>query len=87
MVPRNLDGFGFRWNDLESEEHNVYRLRLRSEITDISVYTTQLQWVSSSDLWALIGATNSDGDVTVHVQSAQWYNENLTDVHKVKIFH
>ena len=80
MVPRNLDGFGFRWNDLEQEGRNVYRLHLRSDITDISVYTTQPQWISSSDLWALIGATNSDGEVSVHVQAATWYNENFSNL-------
>jgi len=84
MVPRNLDGFGFRWDDTENSDNTVYRLHLRSEITDISVYTTQYQWISSSDLWALIGATNSDGEVTVSVQAAEWYNGNFSSLRESK---
>lgn len=61
IVPRNLEGLGFSWLDPSMGAEDVYRLHFQSEITDISVYTSDLQWVSSSSLWEMISAANRDG--------------------------
>jgi hypothetical protein len=75
-VPRNLEGLGFRWDNLGSD---VYRVRLRSEITDISVYITQATWISDSALWQLISASNRGGQVEVTVESASWDGATLSN--------
>lgn len=79
-VPRNLDGLAFSWSLPEGAD--VSRLRLRSEITDIRVYVNGNEWVSSSDLWAIISAANTSGSVEVTVESAEWNGADLTNVQR-----
>ncbi len=75
-VPRNLAGLGFSWDGAQ----DVSRLRLRSEITDISVYTSQDTWTATSDLWERAVASNRGGEVAVTVQSGAWDGSSLTGV-------
>lgn len=80
IIPRNLEGLGFAWDDASSTESTVYRLHFQSEITDISVYTDSLTWMSNSDLWEMISASNRDGRVTVSVSAGEWTGDSLSNV-------
>ena len=77
-VPRNLEGLGFQWPALSG--HDVARVRLQTEITDISVYVTGNRWVSSSEVFALVTASNRGGSVDVTVESGSWDGSTLSDV-------
>jgi hypothetical protein len=79
-VPRNLDGLAFTWSMPDGSD--VSRIRLQSEITDIRVYVNGNDWVSESDLWAIIAAANTEGSVEVTVESAHWNGADLTDVQR-----
>jgi len=79
-VPRNLDGLAFTWS--VPVEADVSRIRLQSEITDIRVYVNGSEWVSDSDLWAIIAAANTEGSVEVTVESAEWNGADLTNVQR-----
>ena len=80
IIPRNLEGLGFAWDDASSVDTTVYRLHFQSEITDISVYTDSLTWMSNSDLWEMISASNRDGRVTVSVSAGDWSGDSLSNV-------
>jgi len=77
-VPRNLEGLLFDW-DSPGEGH-VSRLRMQTEITDISIYVEGHQWTSSSALLETVSATNRGGAVTVSLEAGIWDGETLTDV-------
>ncbi len=80
IIPRNLEGLGFAWDDPSSTEQMVYRLRFQSAITDISIYSQSLTWMSNSDLWQMIAAANRDGLVTVAVSGGQWDGTSLSNL-------
>ncbi len=80
IIPRNLEGLGFAWDDPSSSGNTVYRLHFQSAITDISVYTDSLMWMSNSDLWEMISASNRDGKVTVSVSAGEWNGTQLNNV-------
>lgn len=82
IVPRNLEGLGFAWDDPSSSSDLIYRLHFQSEITDISVYTQELQWVSSSSLWEMISAANRKGLVSLTIESASWNGSSLSNHRK-----
>ncbi len=82
VVPRNLQGLGFKWSDPSSSSSTVYRIRFRSTITDISVYTTLDTWISSTELWEMIAASNRDGLVEVYVEAGSWDGSSLSSVRK-----
>ncbi|MCB9762126.1 MAG: PD40 domain-containing protein [Alphaproteobacteria bacterium] len=78
-VPRNLEGLGFLWDAPTGA--NAHRLRLRSDITDISVFTlTDTSWFATAALWEQISAANRNGEVEVTVASGTWSGSALTDV-------
>jgi len=77
-VPRNLNGLTFGWDTVPGS--TVSRIRLRSGITDMSVFTTDTQWLSTSDTWATIAASNTEGKVDVTLESGQWDGSSLTNV-------
>lgn len=79
-VPRNLSGLSFVWIDDTGISGPVYRVRFRSDITDISVYTTADSWLASRTLWEMISAANKRGEVEVTVESAVWDGSTLGDV-------
>jgi hypothetical protein len=79
-VPRNLEGLAFAWE--RPEGANVSRIRLQSGITDMRIYTEAEEWVSTSDLWATIAASNTAGSVDLTLESGQWDGTNLTNVHR-----
>ena len=80
IIPRNLEGLGFSWDDASSTATTLYRLHFQSEITDISVYTDSSTWMSNSDLWEMISASNRDGKVTVSVSAGDWNGSTLGNV-------
>ncbi len=75
-VPRNVEGLAFAW----SGAAEVSRLRLRSAITDISIFTTEDSWTSTAELFTQIAATNTSGAVEVQVETGQWAGDSLTDL-------
>ena len=81
-VPRNIEGLGFMWEDPAASGDTVYRIRFTSGITDISVYTSDNQWISSTDLWEMIAASNRDGLVEVYVEAGNWSGGSLSSVRK-----
>ena len=77
-VPRNLEGLAFTWEAPQGS--NVTRLRMQSGITDMSIYTTGDTWYSTSDVWATIAASNTEGSVDVTVESGTWDGSTLSNV-------
>jgi len=83
-VPRNLEGLAFTWD--KPEAANITRLRMQSGITDMSIYTEGDTWYSSSDVWATIAASNTEGTVDVSVESGVWDGSTLSDVRRGPFF-
>lgn len=77
-VPRNLEGLSFLW-DTPSDGY-VTRLRMSSDLTDISVYTDAESWSASTAEWTTIAAGNQESTVKVQVTVGKWANGTLTDV-------
>jgi WD40 repeat protein len=77
-VPRNLNGLAFTWDRPSGD--NVSRIRLQSGITDMRIYTEGDEWISSSDTWATIAASNTAGSVDLTLESGFWDGTNLTNV-------
>jgi WD40 repeat protein len=77
-VPRNLEGLVFLWPEIEGKE--TCRLAFRSELTDLSVYTTAGRWYASAELWNVITATNREGQVEVTVHCGSWDGSSLSAV-------
>lgn len=82
IVPRNLEGLGFAWDDPSAGSDLVYRLHFQSEITDISVYTNGLQWVSTSSLWEMISAANRKGLVSLTIEAGNWNGSSVSNHRK-----
>jgi hypothetical protein len=79
MVPRNIEGFGFKW--YQADNHNMHRLRLSSEVTELSVYLgDENSWVATAELWKQAAAANRDGKIEVYLESGVWDGSSLTDV-------
>lgn len=77
-VPRNLDGLGFLWDSPAG--HNASRLRLSSEITDLSVLVTDARsWYATATMLQRIAASNRNGTVEVLVESGVWDGSTLSD--------
>lgn len=65
--PRNTPSIRFMWEDLGA---TAYRLRMRSEVTDLSVYTTSNSWTADVASWQQIVATNAGGSVSVELEAS-----------------
>ena len=79
-VPRNLNDLLFAWSD--SGGGNTYRIRFRSDITDVSVYVAEREWVAGRELWEIISAANKRGAVSVTVTAGKWDGTTLSDVRR-----
>ena len=79
-VPRNLEGLAFTWE--KPETSNVTRLRMQSGITDMSIFTAEDEWLSNSDVWATIAASNTEGTVDVTIESGMWDGSSLSNVER-----
>jgi hypothetical protein len=61
MIPKNEPSIHFQWEDLAA---TVYRLEFQSEVTELTVYSTGLSWLSDAEMWPIIGRSNAGLDVT-----------------------
>lgn len=66
-IPRNTPSIEFQWADMGAA---AARLRFRSAVTDLTVYTTGTSWTASSELWPQIVASNAGGEVQVELALA-----------------
>jgi len=77
--PRNTPGITFQWAELGQAGA---RLRFRSSLTDVTVYTTGTAWTADEELWQRIAATNAGGTVSVELALAvgaeTWVDDPLT---------
>ena len=64
-VPRNTPSIQFQWAG--GAESLGYRLRFRSTVTDLTVYTLDTSWTADESTWQRIGATNAGGEVQVEL--------------------
>lgn len=64
-IPRNTPSLTFQWADLGPEA--TYRLRFRSRVTDLTVYTRANRWTADLTTWPLIVATNAGGQVDIEL--------------------
>ena len=66
--PRNTPSIRFMWSPVEGAA--AYRLRLSSDVTDLSVYTTGTSWTADVASWQQIVATNAGGSVDVELEAS-----------------
>ncbi len=69
-LPRNTPAIRFNWQALEDwgpDGAQAYRLRFRSTVTDISVYTTSTEWTADEATWLNLASTNAGGAVSVNL--------------------
>jgi hypothetical protein len=63
-LPRNTPSLVFQWVDVGA---SAARLRFRSKVTDLTVYTTGTSWTADEDTWAALVGTNAGGSVEVEL--------------------
>lgn len=63
-LPRNTPSLVFQWADVGS---TAARLRFRSKVTDLTVYTTGTSWTADEATWAALVGTNAGGTVEVEL--------------------
>jgi Tol biopolymer transport system component len=59
-IPKNQPSMHFQWEDLGA---SAYRLRFESEVTELTIYSTDLSWISDTELWPVIGESNAGSTV------------------------
>lgn len=78
-LPRNTPSLQFQWHDVGA---SAARLRFRSSVTDLTVYTTGTSWTADEPTWAALVGTNAGGAVEVElsllVGSEVWSEEIIT---------
>lgn len=78
-VPRNTPSLVFQWEDVGA---TAARLRFRSAVTDLTVYTTGTSWTADEASWAALVGTNAGGSVEVELALAVgtevWSEEIIT---------
>ena len=63
-LPRNTPSLRFQWADVGA---TAARLRFRSSVTDLTVYTTGTSWTADEPTWAALVGTNAGGSVEVEL--------------------
>ncbi len=63
-LPRNTPSLVFQWADVGA---TAAKLRFRSGVTDLSVYTTGTSWTADEATWAALVGTNAGGSVDVEL--------------------
>ena len=61
VIPKNQPSIHFQWEDLGA---GSYRLHFESEVTELTIYSTDLSWISDSELWPVIGESNAGLTIT-----------------------
>lgn len=78
-LPRNTPSLVFQWADVGA---SAARLRFRSHVTDLTVYTTGTSWTAEESTWAALVGTNAGGSVEVElsllVGTEVWSEEIIT---------
>lgn len=64
-LPRNTPSIHFQTQAPVGLELPAWRLRFRSEFTDLSVYTSDPGWTADEATWASLVSTNAGGSLTV----------------------
>ncbi len=68
-MPRNTPRVTFMWD--AGPVCNLFRLRFRSEVTQVDVYTTETMWIPDEQLWHTIAAANAGGTTTLELTGVQ----------------
>lgn len=78
-LPRNTPSIVFQWADVGA---TAAKLRFRSAVTDLTVYTTGTSWTADETSWAALVGTNAGGAVEVELSLAVgtevWSEEIIT---------
>ena len=61
VIPRNEPSIRFQWT---GDGATAYKLAFQSEVTEINVYTSDLQWLSDEDYWPVISHANAGSEIT-----------------------
>jgi len=61
MIPKNQPSIHFQWEDMSA---SAYRLQFESDVTELTIYSTSLDWISDDEMWPVIGRSNAGLDVT-----------------------
>ncbi len=64
-LPRNTPSIHFQWQAPPETELTAWRLRFRSDVTDLSLYTDAPEWTADEETWAGLVSTNAGGSLTV----------------------
>jgi len=87
-VPRNTPSIAFQWYadpDGDGQSASAWRLRFRSEVTDLTVYTDTPSWTADEETWQVIGSTNAGGQVEVSLAAATPFGVAVADTRVVHI--
>ena len=79
-LPRNTPSIRFMWADAGQ---SAVKLRFRSEVTDLSVYTSGTSWTADEATWAALVGTNAGGSVDVElsmVVGAEVWSEEIVTI-------
>lgn len=68
-LPRNTPAIHFQWQEVEGIED--WRLRFRSAVTDLTIYTDAPEWEANAEDWPAIAATNAGGQVEVELSGRE----------------
>ena len=66
-LPRNTPGITFQWQAPEGQAAEAWRLRFTSTLTELTVYTDQLEWRADEETWQSVTGTNAGGSVQVEL--------------------
>lgn len=70
-LPRNTPSLLFQWADpLPELPVHTWRVRVRSAISDVSIYTRATETVFDEATWQTLAATNAGGTITVELSGA-----------------
>jgi len=77
-IPRNTPRITFMWGS--GPQCNLFRLRFRSEVTQVDVYTTDVSWIPDDAVWHTIAAANAGGTTTLELTGIGFHDEAGTSV-------
>lgn len=66
VIPRNEPSIRFQWT---GDGASLYRLAFQSDVTEINIYTSDLQWLSDEDYWQVISHANAGSEITSQLSS------------------
>ena len=61
VIPRNEPSMRFQWS---GDGASLYKLAFKSDVTEINVYTSDLEWVSDEGYWPVISEANAGSEIT-----------------------